>query len=297
MLVDATIFFNELAMLQLRMRELYDLVDRFVVVEAGETFSGQPKPFYLQAQRGLLEDPQGKLIYIQLPRLPPLWDNSEASRFRLEAYQRDALLPVLLHGGLRPDDLVLLSDVDEVPSRSAVQQFRQHAAPGQVMQFSQLMLKRNLEDTTADGFNRRLWGGTLGVRFSYLGRASPNELRQHLAHSGELLDRDLARQRGITVLEAGGWHFSSFGGAALADYKLSHYAHGVARPPVADPHGRLVQLGRPMTLSLADEARLAATILHLEALLGVALPETLRRRPADYAAFFSPTPAPRLLAF
>ncbi len=297
MLVDATIFFNELAMLQLRMRELYDLVDRFVVVEAGETFSGQPKPFYLQAHRGHLEDPQGKLTYIQVPRLPPLWDATEASRFRLEAYQRDAVLPVLLHCGLRPDDLVLLSDVDEVPSRDAVQRFRQQVVHGQVMQFSQLMLKRNLEDPTADGFNRQLWGGTLGVRFSQLGRTSPNELRQAVAHSGELLDRDRAAQRGIIVLEAGGWHFSSFGGAALADYKLSHYAHGVALPPVADPQGRLVQLGRSAPLSMADEARLAAAVLRLEALLGVALPETLRRRPADYAAFFSPAPAPRLLAF
>ena len=297
MLVDATIFFNEFAMLQLRMRELYDLVDRFLVIEAGETFAGQPKPFYLPALRSYLEDPQRKLVYIQLPRLPPLWDGTEDSRFRLEAYQRNAVLPALLEGGLGRDDHVLLSDIDEVPSRGAVQRFLAGCAHGQVMQFCQVMLKRNLQDATDDGFNRQPWAGTLGVRFSCLGRVTPHELRRDVAQSGQVLDREVAQRLGMTLLEAGGWHFSSFGGAALMDYKLSHYAHGTALPPVADPGGRLVQLGRPAAISLAEETRLAGAVVRVEAILGLALPETLRRRPADYASCFRPAGPARLLAF
>lgn len=43
-LYDSFIFFNDLDLLDLRLRELNRVVDWFVVVEAPVTFAGRPKP-------------------------------------------------------------------------------------------------------------------------------------------------------------------------------------------------------------------------------------------------------------
>ena len=46
MLYDCFTFFNELDLLEIRFHEMSAIVDKFVVVEAAKTFSGQPKPLY-----------------------------------------------------------------------------------------------------------------------------------------------------------------------------------------------------------------------------------------------------------
>lgn len=42
-LIDAVIFSTELDLLEIRMRELWDVVDTFVVLESAHTFTGLPK--------------------------------------------------------------------------------------------------------------------------------------------------------------------------------------------------------------------------------------------------------------
>ncbi len=43
---DCFTYFNEQDMLRIRLEELGDVVDYFVVVEASQTFTGISKPFY-----------------------------------------------------------------------------------------------------------------------------------------------------------------------------------------------------------------------------------------------------------
>ena len=45
---DVITFFNELDLLELRLEMLDPYVDRFVIVECVETFSGKPKPLHLK---------------------------------------------------------------------------------------------------------------------------------------------------------------------------------------------------------------------------------------------------------
>lgn len=51
MVIDTIPFFNELDILEIRLEELYDVVDRFVLQESTLTFSNQPKPLYFQENR------------------------------------------------------------------------------------------------------------------------------------------------------------------------------------------------------------------------------------------------------
>ena len=45
-LIDSFIFYNELSTLNMRLHELDDYVDYFVIVEADITHAGNPKPLY-----------------------------------------------------------------------------------------------------------------------------------------------------------------------------------------------------------------------------------------------------------
>ena len=42
---DCFTFYNEFDLLELRLTELYNYVDYFVIVEADTTFTNRPKPF------------------------------------------------------------------------------------------------------------------------------------------------------------------------------------------------------------------------------------------------------------
>ena len=46
MVYDCFIFFNELDLLEIRLNELKDVVDKFVIVESTETFSKKKKKLY-----------------------------------------------------------------------------------------------------------------------------------------------------------------------------------------------------------------------------------------------------------
>ena len=45
-IIDSILFFNELDLLELRLEELYDHVDMFLIVESDKTFTGKPKPLF-----------------------------------------------------------------------------------------------------------------------------------------------------------------------------------------------------------------------------------------------------------
>jgi len=47
-IIDAFLFFQELDLLEIRLSYLSPYVDRFVIVEACQTFSGNPKPFVFE---------------------------------------------------------------------------------------------------------------------------------------------------------------------------------------------------------------------------------------------------------
>ena len=45
MIIDSFLYYNETELLELRLKVLYNYVDRFVIVEGNRTFKGDPKPF------------------------------------------------------------------------------------------------------------------------------------------------------------------------------------------------------------------------------------------------------------
>nr|GMD97134.1 Beta-1,4-mannosyl-glycoprotein 4-beta-N-acetylglucosaminyltransferase [Ipomoea batatas] len=117
---DAVLFSNEVDMLNLRWKELYPYVTEFVLLESNSTFTGLPKPLYFARNRKNFTFVEPRLTYGQVPGRFKRGENP----FVEEAYQRLALDYLLKQAGIQDDDLLIMSDVDEIPSRHTINLLR-----------------------------------------------------------------------------------------------------------------------------------------------------------------------------
>lgn len=119
MIVDGFIFYNELDILKIRLEELYPVVDRFVLVESDKTFRGKRKPYIFDDNKGMFEQYLDKISHIKL-----VDDNSFNTTWQQEPWKREEWQRNQIARGLEdlsPEDIVIISDVDEVPRREVIE--------------------------------------------------------------------------------------------------------------------------------------------------------------------------------
>jgi len=227
MIYDTFPFFNELELLEVRLNELDPVVDRFVLAEATRTHSNQPKPLLFHANRERFRRFLPKITHIVVDDFP---DSTDA--WLLEGWQRRAVDQGLME--CRPDDIVLHSDLDEIPRASVVARLPEmlpfSTAAGSrswhgllrrrsVIWFARNLFKRRhpfvrvLEQRMYYHFlncvsqSQPVWPGTRAVRY----RAYTSAF-------------DLRRWDGRRIADAG-WHFSYMGGVERVRQKLLAFAH------------------------------------------------------------------------
>ncbi len=116
---DTFLFGGELDLLEHRLRETFDLVDAFVLVEAAETFRGAAKPLVFRDHAGRFVWAAEKIRHIALESLGP----APHTAWQREALQRNALMLGL--GDASPDDIVLVLDADEIADHALLMRLRQ----------------------------------------------------------------------------------------------------------------------------------------------------------------------------
>jgi beta-1,4-mannosyl-glycoprotein beta-1,4-N-acetylglucosaminyltransferase len=111
MIYDCFIFNGEFDVLDIRLNELADVVDRFVIIEGTHTFQDTRKPLYFDNHMDAYREFQDKIIYLTMkPIGQKTWDK--------EAYSRN-FVSRALHN-CQPDDIIMMSDVDEIPRATVV---------------------------------------------------------------------------------------------------------------------------------------------------------------------------------
>ncbi|KAI4344162.1 hypothetical protein L6164_011424 [Bauhinia variegata] len=112
---DGIIFSNELDILEIRLRELYPHVYKFVILESKTTFTGIPKPLFFASNKDRFAFAQHKIVHdvfagrIATPR-------SHEDPFVLESEQRAFMNGLIHRAGISSGDILLMSDADEIPS-------------------------------------------------------------------------------------------------------------------------------------------------------------------------------------
>ncbi|KAJ7945446.1 Beta-1,4-mannosyl-glycoprotein 4-beta-N-acetylglucosaminyltransferase [Quillaja saponaria] len=117
---DAVLFSNEIEILTLRWKELYPYITQFVLLESNSTFTGLPKPLVFGSNRDKFKFIEPRLTYGKIGGRFKKGENP----FIEEAYQRVALDQLLKIAGISDDDLLIMSDVDEIPSAHTINLLR-----------------------------------------------------------------------------------------------------------------------------------------------------------------------------
>lgn len=207
--ISGSMFHREIALLNWRVRELAAVVDDFVVVEATVTLSGKPRDLVRPDRLPLLADLAGRLHAVvadDLPEGPDPWPRERKQR---EAIWTRGVAPL----ATSDDDLVIVSDLDEVPFPEAVDR----------LAFSELETPLQLRP---HWFNFD-WNTYLGAwPHASINVYTAGILRQLFAAGrGADLGARTVPAREIRGLR--GWHASWFGDDELLLDKLASYAHAL----------------------------------------------------------------------
>ncbi|CAO2601739.1 Beta-1,4-mannosyl-glycoprotein 4-beta-N-acetylglucosaminyltransferase [Lemmus lemmus] len=112
---------HEFDLLDVRFHELGDVVDAFVVCESNFTAYGEPRPlkFREMLTNGTFEYIRHKVLYVFLDHFPP---GGRQDGWIADDYLRTFLTQdgVSRLRNLRPDDVFIIDDADEIPARDGV---------------------------------------------------------------------------------------------------------------------------------------------------------------------------------
>ncbi len=200
---DCFPFFNELELLKIRLGELDDTVDYFVLVESIETQRGAPKKLYFEENKHLFSDYLEKIIHIAVRETHP-----EFSIWEREHFQRDCILRGLTK--CNDKDIILISDLDEIPKKSCLREAKR-------------LLKKEKEEAITFRMpdhrfylNRKMRTAsifcTVGTTYKNLKKTTPQFFR--------------SRNTKWYALYDAGWHFSYMGGRERVRKKLQSIVEG-----------------------------------------------------------------------
>lgn len=198
---DCFKFFNEIELLELRLMELNNVVDYFVLVEANKTHTGKKKNFIFEENKEKFKEYLDKIIHIKVDDMPSY---SQKDIWTAENFQRNCIMRGLVDKAQKGDKIII-SDIDEIPNPE--------------------LITSNLNNPNWVTFRQKLfyyyvnceqnchWDGPIMATYGTFN--SPQQLRN-------------TARNGYNNQSNGGWHYSFMGGAERVKLKVesiaeSHY--------------------------------------------------------------------------
>lgn len=232
-ILDCFPYFNEKELLELRIRLLYDVVDRFIITDANRTHEGDEKPF--SAKKTLIElglfTEKVTVIEVSLPSKGLVQDN-----WIRENLQRDAFTKEITDY----DTVCIVSDLDEIMNPDFVKYYAGVAAANKKsilrIPMSYLNAKGDLQLIADDGSNALWASGYMGMKHHFE-CYSPSKIREsHAWRKNNIKFGDIYQYDGGVNLMAG-WHFSWMGGRQKMIEKYNAFADQNDNLPTAAGKG------------------------------------------------------------
>lgn len=212
MIYDCFTFFNELDLLEIRLHELNDVVDKFVIVEATKTFSNKNKPLFFDLNKQRFHQFLPKIIHVVVDDFnlaesildTPFFQQTKKltsqniDTWTKEVYQRNCILRGL--DKCNDNDIILISDIDEIPNKTT---------------FNQL---KNL--TKIKAFEMKNYY----FYFNFQGGDNINCARAVLKKN-LTTPQEIRFSPDFDIIKNGGWHFSYLGGIKNIQNKISSFSH------------------------------------------------------------------------
>jgi len=226
---DCFMYFDEEIVLDLRLNTLDRYVDYFVIVESTFTHRGDKRNLKFNHKK--FEKFKDKIIYLTFDKEPDgievVHENDnegeKSRKYILNAAKRENGQRNHIVNGLQkasPKDLVLISDVDEIPN---LEEIKFENLKEKILMFQQDMFYYKFDLKLPN----MVWSGTKGCRKKDL--LSPQWLRNIKDKKYSLFRLDIIfskmKYNSIKFIKNGGWHFSNIKSPKEIEHKLKSYLH------------------------------------------------------------------------
>jgi len=237
MIFDCFTYFNEKELLELRIKLLYDYVDKFIIVDADKTYKGEAKDFTCQNTLSELNISTDKIQIIEI-KLPSY--NNEPSPWVRERMQRN-----IISDYITQNDICIISDCDEIINPKNIKHYINTAItyPNNILRIPMVFLMNRADLRVYDNKNNPMvWTAPSICLKHHLYDYSISEIRESNAlnlHNIKYADIFITENNNI---EEAGWHFSWMGGGERMKMKYKSFMHYQDNIPMAAGNGDKIEL-------------------------------------------------------
>ena len=232
MIIDSFLFFQELDLLEIRLEYLYPLVDHFIIIEARQSFKGNAKDYIFEKNINRYEKYLDKIIHYKVEdthfsynelidfleesnsnvkktiskfiKKHDYYDKNNLS-YILDSYHRECI-HIALEQKCKDSDIVLLSDLDEIPSFKIIKDFKK----GKKLDGPTVFIQHEFQ-YFLNNYAKSDWHGTIASPFSLIKKYSLNELRNNTKKLPSIINA--------------GYHFTSIGNKQAIINKIESWGH------------------------------------------------------------------------
>ena len=202
MVIETILFYDELDLLELKLREHYPHFDKFVITEADRTFANKPKPLFYSENKDRFSWAEDKIIHC------PIFDLLTADG-RWEA-ENDQRTRGIVAANPSKDDIVFDMCVDEILRHGAIHQTKIALSNHPVVTFN-FRLHMYYMDLVSSAY----------AHWAVACRAS-----EYVVLGGKYKPQEMHWARNqFPVIPNAGWHFTSLGGKEKVVQKLESFSH------------------------------------------------------------------------
>jgi beta-1,4-mannosyl-glycoprotein beta-1,4-N-acetylglucosaminyltransferase len=187
-----------------------EVVDYFVLVESTHTHTGKEKPLYFSENKHLFEKINDKIIHVIVDDFPYKYPNINIlkdEQWKNEQFQRNCITRGLQRINVKDNDLIIISDLDEIPDPRTLNQIRNGIITVESNSFEMDMYYYNLEYKLP-----KPWHHARVAPYSYVKNISSYSKNFRFGPTK-------------IIIKGGGWHLSYFMSPHLISNKLKHFAH------------------------------------------------------------------------
>jgi beta-1,4-mannosyl-glycoprotein beta-1,4-N-acetylglucosaminyltransferase len=208
-IVDCFTFYNELDLLEYRLALLDPVVDHFVIAEATITHAGHPKLLYFERNKERFQKYLHKIKHIivdDCPNPATTLNVQLGGAWINEKHQRNAMDRGFFALGLAPEDVITITDLDEIPNPDTLMKIKDGHINVTIASLEQDMYFYNLTTKLTPKW--------------YHPKVVSIKTYRHIWQPCNVL-----RFYKCDTIPNGGWHLSYFGDVAFIRNKLKEFAH------------------------------------------------------------------------
>jgi hypothetical protein len=204
---DCFPFFNELDVLEIRLEELWNVVDVFVLAESNLSHSGKPKEYIFENNKERFSKYLDKIRHIKVEDMPETGDSWVREKFQRVCLDRGLY-------DMQPDDVIIVSDCDEITRAEVVELIKEdeNNYDKYILNIPQFQYKLNYMKCFDVSKNANI----MVTR----GRAYTNAQQER-----EYTFFWNAKPPETVFVDHGGWHFTYLGDDTHAITKIQNFAH------------------------------------------------------------------------